>query len=82
MTESARDRLLRDAPEKLSRLTTREFGALSYEWRFWARPDQRPPHGDWRYWVILAGRGFGRTRTGAEWALEQARIVVPYIKRK
>lgn len=32
-----------------------------------ARPNQRPPDGDWRTWLIMAGRGFGKTRTGAEW---------------
>jgi phage terminase large subunit-like protein len=32
-----------------------------------ARPEQRPPGGDWRTWLILSGRGWGKTRTGAEW---------------
>lgn len=32
-----------------------------------ARPNQRPPDGDWRTWMLCAGRGFGKTRTGAEW---------------
>jgi hypothetical protein len=32
-----------------------------------ARSSQRPPAGRWRTWVVLAGRGFGKTRTGAEW---------------
>lgn len=40
---------------------------LRYEWRAWARPEQLQPQGDWRVWLILAGRGFGKTRTGAEW---------------
>ena len=43
------------------------------DWRFWARPDQLEPSGDWRVWLILAGRGFGKTRCGAEWVLEQVR---------
>jgi phage terminase large subunit-like protein len=34
------------------------------------RPAQRPPEGDWRVWLILAGRGWGKTRTGAEWVRE------------
>jgi phage terminase large subunit-like protein len=35
--------------------------------RFWRpRPAQRPPKGDWRVWLLLAGRGFGKTRAGAE----------------
>ena len=36
-------------------------------WPFWARPEQLPPPGDWRVWLICAGRGFGKTRAGAEW---------------
>lgn len=36
------------------------------------RPSQMPPPGDWSIWAILAGRGFGKTRTGAEWILERA----------
>jgi phage terminase large subunit-like protein len=45
---------------------------LPYEWRAWARPEQLPPEHDWRCWLILAGRGFGKTRTGAEWVREFA----------
>ncbi len=37
-----------------------------YDWQKMSRPDQRLPLGDWRTWLILAGRGFGKTRTGAE----------------
>ncbi|MBI2707950.1 MAG: DNA-packaging protein [Proteobacteria bacterium] len=40
--------------------------ASSYEWPRWARENQLPPQGSWRIWLILAGRGFGKTRTGAE----------------
>jgi phage terminase large subunit-like protein len=32
-----------------------------------ARDKQRPPEGDWLVWLIRSGRGFGKTRTGAEW---------------
>jgi phage terminase large subunit-like protein len=35
-------------------------------WAFIARPNQLPPSGIWRIWLILAGRGWGKTRTGAE----------------
>lgn len=37
-----------------------------------ARPQQRQPEGDWGLWVLLAGRGFGKTRVGAEWIIEEA----------
>lgn len=36
-------------------------------WRLWARRDQLPPDEDWRCWLVMAGRGFGKTRAGAEW---------------
>lgn len=37
-----------------------------YDWNQQARPNQLLPEGDWKTWLILAGRGFGKTRTGAE----------------
>jgi len=37
------------------------------------RRSQNPPEGEWSIWTILAGRGFGKTRAGAEWILEKAR---------
>ncbi|HEY6917311.1 MAG TPA: terminase family protein [Allosphingosinicella sp.] len=45
----------------------RTLQKLLREWRLWARDGQTPPDGDWRTWLILAGRGFGKTRTGSEW---------------
>lgn len=41
--------------------------ALRWDWQFWARPNQLAPAGAWRYWLLLAGRGFGKTRCGAEY---------------
>ena len=41
--------------------------ALDGFWPGWAHPGQAPPAGDWATWTILAGRGFGKTRAGAEW---------------
>jgi phage terminase large subunit-like protein len=40
---------------------------LECDWQSLARPEQLPPLGDWVTWLILAGRGAGKTRTGAEW---------------
>ncbi len=41
-------------------------------WRLYARPAQLPPDdADWITWLILAGRGFGKTRSGAEWVREE-----------
>jgi predicted phage terminase large subunit-like protein len=51
----------------LASLTARELKSLSYDWKFWARPNQQAPEGDWHIWLILAGRGAGKTRCGAEW---------------
>jgi phage terminase large subunit-like protein len=51
--------------------TDAELEQLAFDWRFWARDAQKPPEGDWLTWLILAGRGFGKTRTGAEWVREQ-----------
>lgn len=43
-----------------------DLASLQHDWSFWARPEQRLPEGNWARWVILAGRGWGKTRTGAE----------------
>jgi phage terminase large subunit-like protein len=57
-----------DEREKyLSSLDETTLANLRYSWEFWARPNQLEPEGDWwTTWLILAGRGFGKTRTGAE----------------
>jgi phage terminase large subunit-like protein len=46
--------------------------ALENSWPVVARPNQLPPPGDWSVWLLLAGRGFGKTRTLAEWVCDQA----------
>lgn len=53
--------------DALALLDAGGLAALIHDWRFWARPNQLPPGGPWAIWLILAGRGFGKTRTGAEW---------------
>ena len=50
----------------LQTLSIEAKAQLKYTWEFWARPNQLEPEGDWHTWLILAGRGFGKTRTGAE----------------
>ncbi|MFN3232927.1 MAG: DNA-packaging protein [Alphaproteobacteria bacterium] len=57
----------------LNSLTDLEAAILLHDWSFWARDAQAAPPGDWRVWLLLAGRGFGKTRAGAEWVREQAR---------
>jgi phage terminase large subunit-like protein len=57
-------------------LSPAEARALLYDWSFWARPAQLPPDGNWRVWLLLAGRGFGKTRTGAELVWQGGRHAV------
>jgi phage terminase large subunit-like protein len=57
--------------EVLRNLTNEQAAELLHEWRFWARPDQLPPSGDWSFWVLQSGRGAGKTRAGAEWVRRQ-----------
>ena len=71
-----------DRLKLLKSLTEEQKKELRYHWNVWARADQLPPAGDWRLWLIMAGRGFGKTRAGAEWvrgvakANPQARIAL------
>lgn len=61
--------------QALSKLTPAEADALLYDWRgFLARPEQLMPDGDWAIWLVLAGRGFGKTRTGAEAVREEVSL--------
>lgn len=48
-----------------------EADELLHDWHFWARPDQIAPPGNWRVWLVMAGRGFGKTRIGAEWVRQR-----------
>ena len=58
----------------LKRLTGPQRRELRERWLAWAHPGQTAPPasagaggGDWRVWLVMAGRGFGKTRAGAEW---------------
>jgi len=50
----------------LKSLSPAELDLLLTDWSFWGRPKQLVPIGDWFVWLIMAGRGFGKTRCGAE----------------
>ena len=52
---------------ELAVLSEPERQEFDHHWRLFARPEQLAPEGDWRIWLVLAGRGFGKTRAGAEW---------------
>src|SRR5690348_10756411 len=54
----------------LNSLSDEQALGLQYEWRgFWARPSQLPPdnNAEWFIWLAKPGRGWGKTRAGAEW---------------
>jgi phage terminase large subunit-like protein len=49
------------------RLSDDELAQFGTSWCCWARAGQTPPKGPWRTWLLMAGRGYGKTRAGAEW---------------
>ena len=59
-TEGGLRTFLADLPAALAE-------GLLGDWAVWARREQMPPRGDWTTWLILGGRGAGKTRAGAEW---------------
>ncbi|UUL84295.1 DNA-packaging protein [Sphingomonas qomolangmaensis] len=54
-------------------MTQAQQAEINQRWWMWAHAGQLAPPGDWRVWMIRAGRGFGKTRAGAEWVSEFAR---------
>jgi phage terminase large subunit-like protein len=54
-------------------LTKPQKRELLARWSAWAHDGQLPPPGAWRTWLLMAGRGFGKTRAGAEWVSAFAR---------
>ncbi len=69
MAQSLLDKVLakKGSQSLLKGLTEEEATRMMFEWPFVGRPEQLPPSGDWRFWLVLAGRGFGKTRAGAEY---------------
>jgi phage terminase large subunit-like protein len=57
---------------ELQRLSERQKAALKRHWRLWAHDGQVAPADGWHTWLVMAGRGFGKTRAGAEWVREIA----------
>lgn len=77
MTDPApMDSLLASDRDQLTALVAQLSEDECHEWRWnwdiWGRRTQQPPPGDWRVWLVMAGRGFGKTRLGAEWVRAQA----------
>src|SRR5919106_605317 len=54
-------------------LPLRVVQRLLEEWNWQAHQGQLEPSGDWTVWLLMAGRGFGKTRAGAEWVMQRAR---------
>jgi phage terminase large subunit-like protein len=67
-----RNDAIRSLPEELA-IT------FPHHWGIWGRPEQFAPPGDWRVWLLLAGRGFGKTRVGAEHV--RARVIAREASR-
>ena len=59
LPEPERIKLITEMPDDLAE-------SIRWDWPSRARAEQLLPAGDWRYWLIMAGRGWGKTRTGAE----------------
>ena len=55
-----------------AKLDDKKAFRLKYTWQCWARDNQLTPTANWSTWLIQAGRGYGKTRTSAEWVIEEA----------
>ena len=74
---SAHDLVDLYSPEEIqkviSTLSIEEALAIQYDWGFWARPNQLQPNDDWFIWLLLSGRGGGKTRVGSEQTIQWAK---------
>lgn len=52
---------------RVAAMTPPELEAFKCSWDVWAKDDQKVPGGDWTTWLLIGGRGSGKTRAGAEW---------------
>jgi predicted phage terminase large subunit-like protein len=55
----------------IRKLSPEQAAALAQSWKWLARPEQITPDGTWKHWLILSGRGWGKTRTAAEFIVDQ-----------
>ena len=79
--------LLAALPDKeraalLASITPELLSQFTYEWSLHARPAQYAPPGEWNTWLVLAGRGWGKTKTGAEWVRQNVCGDSPFAKGK
>jgi phage terminase large subunit-like protein len=71
----------------LTKLTGRESGEISSWWKLFAHIHQTPPNNasngnPWLIWLMIGGRGAGKTRAGAEWVRAQALGLPPFATEK
>ncbi len=62
----------------LEEMDDHTLAAMPYVFDLWALPHQCAPAGEWRAWVILGGRGAGKTRAGAEWVRSEVEGAEPF----
>ncbi len=68
--------------EQRAVLADLDLDYLQWDWSAWARPEQlAPPGEDWNVWLVMAGRGFGKTRLASEWVREQAKYTTTGQRR-
>lgn len=67
LPDDIREAVLAELPED-------DIEALLHDWHFLARPEQLAPDGSWQTWIYMAGRGAGKTRSGAEWVRGKAKL--------
>ena len=71
LADSLRNLPKNERERRIAKLSNEQALEILYDWSFWARPNQLPPKGNWSTWIRKAGRGEGKTRTGAEWVRDQ-----------
>ncbi|HEY0011391.1 MAG TPA: terminase family protein [Allosphingosinicella sp.] len=70
---AAREGCFEDVEWVLRQLSPPVRRGLLHDWSWQAHEGQAAPEGEWRLWLLMAGRGFGKTYAGAQWVLAQAR---------
>ncbi|WP_313135422.1 DNA-packaging protein [Paracoccus jeotgali] len=70
----------REVDAFLAGLSDNALASLPWIFEFWALPHQLPPRGDWKSWVIMGGRGAGKTRAGAEWVRRKVEGATPQAR--
>jgi phage terminase large subunit-like protein len=61
-----------DIADFCRRMSDADIAQVEWDWARWRTEAQEVPAGDWRTWLVMAGRGFGKTRMGAEWVRDLA----------